>query len=260
MQQLIGVDIGNLIGIQNLPELVGSIIKAIIILIVALVIARLGRRAIQKTMVKARADRDLATLLGNIVYASVFFLAAVAVLQVFGINLTAVVATLGVIGLAVTFSVQDLLKNFVAGTYLLLERPFRIGDRIRVRDIDGSIESVEFRTTILRTDSGLQVVVPNAIMFSEILTNKSVYGVQQVTLRMEMPQEDLEKVQGQAEAILSQHAQVLSAPEPRATLEGFTDGKLVVRLEFWVSAGTTFGAETILSLQKAFPGANLVVT
>jgi small conductance mechanosensitive channel len=253
------LDLGNLFNVQDVTQLGGDIVRAIIVVLLALFVARLGRRAVRKAILKARPDQDLAALVGNVVYAGVFVLAAIAILQVFSINLTAVVATVGVIGLAITFAVQDLLKNFVAGMYLLLERPFHIGDRIRVRDIDGFVESVEFRTTILRTDSGLQVVVPNAILFGEILTNRTAYGIQQITIRLELPQADLEEVQSEAQKVLAEHATILDAPEPRVAVEGVTDGRLVVRLEFWVVSGTVIGPQTILALQAAFPSANLTV-
>jgi small conductance mechanosensitive channel len=255
-----GLDLGNLFDVQDLSLLAGDVVRAVIVVVLALFVGRVSRRAVGKAILKARPDRDLAALTGSVVYTGVFVLAAIAILGIFRINLTAVVATVGVIGLAITFAVQDLLKNFVAGIYLLLERPFHIGDRIRVRDIDGFVESVEFRTTIMRTDSGLQVVVPNAILFSEILTNRTTYGIQQVTIRLELPQEDLEEVQSRAQKVLAENATILAAPEPRVAVDGVTDGRLVVRLEFWVVSGTVVGPQTILALQATFPSANLTVT
>jgi small conductance mechanosensitive channel len=71
---------------------------------------------------------------------------------------------------------QDVLKNVFAGVYLLIERPFRPGDTIKVRDFIGRVETVDLRTTTLRNDSEL-VYVPNAILFSEVLINRGLSRV-----------------------------------------------------------------------------------
>src|SRR6266851_7692913 len=68
-------------------------------------------------------------------------------------------------------AIQDILKNFFSGVYLLLERPFRVGDTIRVKDQLGVVENIGVRTTLLRTSDNVQVLVPNATVFSEVVTN-----------------------------------------------------------------------------------------
>ena len=71
---------------------------------------------------------------------------------------------------------QDVLKNVFAGIYLLIERPFRPGDTIKVRDFVGRVETVDLRTTTLRSDGEI-VYVPNAILFSEVLVNRGLTRV-----------------------------------------------------------------------------------
>lgn len=81
------------------------------------------------------------------------------------------VAILGTVGLAFGLALQDILKNFFSGVYLLLERPFRVGDTIKVKDQTGVVENVGVRTTQLRTTDNIQVLVPNATVFSEVVSN-----------------------------------------------------------------------------------------
>jgi small-conductance mechanosensitive channel len=80
----------------------------------------------------------------------------------------------GVLGLAASLALQDVLKNFVAGVYLLVERPFRIGESIKVKDFTGAVETIDVRTTVLRTAEGDAVMVPNAILFAEIILNRGI--------------------------------------------------------------------------------------
>ena len=66
-------------------------------------------------------------------------------------------------------------KNFCSGVYLLFERPFRIGDEITVKDFRGRVVEVGMRTTSLRTEDDLQVMIPNAVVLSEVVVNRSTY-------------------------------------------------------------------------------------
>jgi small-conductance mechanosensitive channel len=101
----------------------------------------------------------------------ILLLGLLIVLPIIGLNATALFATVGVFGLAISLAVQDVLKNAVAGVYLLVERPFRPGETIKVREFIGTVETVDLRTTTLRSEGEL-VYIPNAILFSEILVNR----------------------------------------------------------------------------------------
>jgi small-conductance mechanosensitive channel len=95
------------------------------------------------------------------------------VLQIIGIELTIVVATFGVAGLALSLAVQDILKSFFAGLYLLFERPFLIGDEIQIKEHVGRVENIGFRSTSVRTADNVLVVVPNSMLFVEAISNRS---------------------------------------------------------------------------------------
>src|SRR5438477_497180 len=93
------------------------------------------------------------------------------VLGILGVNPAGLVAVAGAVGLAFSLAIQDILKNFFSGIYLLLERPFRVGDTIRVKDQLGVVENIGVRTTLLRTADDVLVLVPNATVFGEVVTN-----------------------------------------------------------------------------------------
>lgn len=98
---------------------------------------------------------------------------AVTVLDMFGVPLSAVVTFVGVVGLAISLALQDILKNFCAGLYLLFERPFRLGDVVVVKDQRGVVETIGIRTTTLRTDENVKVLIPNSTMFVEVVLNRT---------------------------------------------------------------------------------------
>src|SRR5205823_10574997 len=125
------------------------------IAIVAFVVAARVRSAINFLFRRHNRDLGLAILLGRLGFFGVLFVGLLLVLPVFGLDATVLVATFGVAGLAVSLAMQDVLKNAIAGIYLLLERPFRPGDVIKVRDYVGVVETVNLRTTTLRAEGEL---------------------------------------------------------------------------------------------------------
>jgi small-conductance mechanosensitive channel len=149
-----------------------SVVIALAIVVVALALGRLARAATLRALGRTRADLSTRLLIGRAVFVAVMVVGALAALGALGVPWPTVVALAGVLGLAASLALQDVLKNFVAGVYLLVERPFRIGESIKVKDFTGAVETIDVRTTVLRTPEGDAVMVPNAILFAEIILNR----------------------------------------------------------------------------------------
>jgi small-conductance mechanosensitive channel len=97
----------------------------------------------------------------------------ITIIDTLGVPLTTFVTVLGVAGLGISLAMQDVLKSFVAGTFLLFERPFRIGDEISVKDQRGVVEHIGIRTTRLRNADNVQYIIPNAVVFAEVVANRT---------------------------------------------------------------------------------------
>ena len=95
------------------------------------------------------------------------------ILGLLGINESLLLTTFGAAGLALGLAAQDILKSFFAGLYLLFERPFLIGDEIEVKESVGRVERVGFRATTIVTADNVRVTVPNAIIFSDVVRNRT---------------------------------------------------------------------------------------
>jgi small conductance mechanosensitive channel len=145
--------------------------QALIVAALTIVVARRAASLIRISLKHAGAEPSIILLLGRLGYFGILTLGVIWVLAIYNIPPTALVATLGAVSLAVSLALQDILKNVVAGLYLLVEKPFRLGDRLVVRTFDGVVESVDVRTTRLRTSTGERVLVPNAVLFTEVLVN-----------------------------------------------------------------------------------------
>lgn len=152
------------------------VVEAVLILAVAVRVGRFGRRRIEDALAQRAFGRNGAVLVGRLTSIAVLIIACLLILGLLGANWTALLAVVSAGTVAVGLALQDVLKNFVAGIYLLLERPFRVGDAIKVREVEGTIHGIDIRTTLIRNLQGELVLVPNATIFTEILTNRSEAG------------------------------------------------------------------------------------
>lgn len=142
---------------------------ALLVALITILLARLVRSLSIRALARHRAHGNAAVLLGNLSQLGVFAIGALLILAIytqgaFGWILT----SLGVFWIVVGLSFQDILKNFFAGVWILVERPFRIGDHIQVGFIEGGeIREISFRTTQLQTADGREVIVPNANLMTD---------------------------------------------------------------------------------------------
>ena len=158
---------------RDLAALGLTAIETLVVAVVTYLAGRVARNWVDGILRRTRVDPNVAALAGNAVVVAVYVVGATVALSLFGGNWTTVVAALGAATVAVTLALQDILRSFVSGVYLLVERPFAIGDRIRVGDQEGMVRAIEFRTTVLETDTGERVMVPNATVFAGVVTNLS---------------------------------------------------------------------------------------
>jgi small conductance mechanosensitive channel len=154
-----------------LAPLVGRLVVALIIAVVAWRIAASARRWFETTTARSSADIHLRVIVGRFLYLAVLFYGLLWAVEVMGISPTALVAGFGVLGLAASLALQDILKSFCAGVYLLFERPFRIGDTVKVKDFQGRVVDIGIRITVLHTEDGREVLIPNSVVLADVVVN-----------------------------------------------------------------------------------------
>lgn len=121
------------------------------------------------------ADITTAKAVSKLLRVSIFITAALTVLQTLGISIQGLLAFGGVGGLAVGFAAKDILSNFFGGLMIYLDRPFKVGDWVRSpdRDIEGTVEDIGWRLTVIRTFDQRPLYVPNSVFASIALENPS---------------------------------------------------------------------------------------
>ena len=162
--------------------LVEHLLSAVAIFIVLYLVGRLTRMLVLWTMRRSKADRQVRTLVRNLITVTTYVVAVIAALVVYGVNVAVILTAAGVGTVAIGLAFQDLLRNVLAGIWLLLEQPFRLGDTITVVDQTGAVQNITLRTTTLRTGIGELAILPNLTVFTGIVINTTHYDTRRLTV------------------------------------------------------------------------------
>ena len=139
---------------------------------VSLVMAILVRSKILKVRERLPQEKQaVVSLLASSSYIGILGLGLITALSKLGINVTALIAGLGLTGFALGFALKDIISNLLAGILIILLTPFRVGDRIRVGSSEGKVIEINLRYTVLEGD-GERILIPNSTMFTNIIAVK----------------------------------------------------------------------------------------
>jgi small-conductance mechanosensitive channel len=241
------------------PDAAGTVARAVQVLIVVLLtvgIAHWTGGWVRRAAMARSVYAEVATLLSRATALAVYAVGTTVALAIVGASWTAIAAVLGAATFGISLALQDVGRGFVNGIYILVERPFRIGDRVRVGAIEGRVEDVGVRLTTLRTAAGERIIVPNTVVFSSIIENSSIGMVDRqryVVTGIERPASEI-----QAAVIaalrgtphLSHHAPVVEVI--RSSPDG-TDAEVTVEHDH----GVLIDDQVIERLRSLFPQATV---
>jgi small-conductance mechanosensitive channel len=214
--------------------LVQHLLSAISIFIVIYLVGRLVRMLVIWTMRRSKADRQVRTLVRNLITVTTYVVAVISALVVFGVNVAVILTAAGVGTVAIGLAFQDLLRNVLAGIWLLLEQPFRLGDTITVMDQTGAVQNITLRTTTLRTGIGELAILPNLTVFTGIVINTTHYDTRRLTVGVRIRVEtDLTELMRRARAAVETVPGIEA--QPSIVFEPTLDREVpLLQCHFWV--------------------------
>ena len=152
-----------------LPTLTTKLVMAGAVIFICAIILRLGHRMID-SIVQSRGQRmmrnphqvkTLRTLINSIFSYIMYFIIVTLVLSVFGVNISSLLAVAGVGGVAISFGAQTLVKDVISGLFLWIEGSIVVGDLVKINNLEGQVESIAIRTTVVRDFNGNVYTIPN---------------------------------------------------------------------------------------------------
>lgn len=157
-------------------------IKIIVVLLIATIVSKMLKSVISKFFhikskgplaMTLRREQTLVKLLENVVTYVVSFITFVTVLSIVGINVAPILAGAGVLGLAIGFGAQNLVKDVITGFFIIFEDQFSVGDKVKLNGFEGTVEEIGLRTTKIKGDNDERHIIPNGSIVQ--VTNMSVH-------------------------------------------------------------------------------------
>jgi len=220
----------------QLPITLAFLIKTTVYLLLLLFLSRFVRRAMQyrvlpRTSMELGQQYALARVVGYVI----FLVGLMVGLQSAGINLNSLLVLGGTLGIGLGFGLQNIANNFVSGLVLLAEQPIRVGDRVEVDGTSGDVVRIGGRSTWVRTNDNVVIIVPNSEFVSNRVTNWTLNNEQ---ARFGVPigvrySSDPEKVREILLDVAHQHADVLTTPTADVLFTGIGDNALKFELRVW---------------------------
>ena len=223
-------DINSLIPV--LTEWGIKVVGAIAVLIVGRMVAGIVRSNVRKAMTKAEVDATLIPFVASLVYYIVLAVVIIAVLSLFGIQTTSLVAVLGAAGLAIGLALQGTLSNFAAGVMLLLFRPFKVDDFVEIGGITGKVVAVKIFSTVLKTGDNVMITVPNSQTWGGTIKNYNGFDTRRIDLVMGIDYGDnIQVAMETIQRIVTAHKGVLAEPAPQIAVAelGASSVDIIVR-------------------------------
>lgn len=183
---------------EDLVKMLPNLALAAIVLIIGVLIAKWISKLSKRMFVKFFPTNTLMGLAVNFIYILSIGIVLFIVLKILHLDgtITTMLASAGIIGLALAFAFQDIAANFISGIFISFRKPFDVGDTVKIKDYLGTVKEIRLRDTTLYTFEGHLVTIPNKEVFQNPIENFSQSGKRRVVISSGVSQgDDLNKAQ-----------------------------------------------------------------
>lgn len=248
--------------------LIKEVVAPILIVIISFIVYRIAKtllkRAFKIKKTVSKKQKTIYSLTSNIVKYFIMIIAFLMILDVYGVDTKTLIASLGVLGLVVGLALQDILKDFISGLFIIFENQYCLGDTISVNNFKGEVISLGLKTTRIRSYTGEVQIISNRNI-SEVINYSQMDSLAIVDVGVAY-EEDYDKVEKTVEKLLNKLNSEKSIPNLKSDLNllGITklgDSSVEIRIVAETVAGEQFGVERLIrkEIKKCFDKENIKI-
>ncbi len=216
------------------PEKIIELTVVIIIFLILLVLINLVLKKL-KIVLSDKISFQTLLVFNRFVLWGFIVLYTILALTYFGVKLTGILALGGLVSIIIGFAAQKVVGNFIAGLFLIFERPIKMGQSVLINNFSGIVEEIRFLSTIMRTFQGEFVRIPNELVFTSAITNLTENIARRVDYIIGIRySDDFEKAKEVVLKFLDTEQFVLAVPRPEVFVEEFASSSVNVHIRFWV--------------------------
>lgn len=214
------------------------ILEALIVIGAALsltfIITRWISRLLYKSAERWELDLTLIQVLNDIIKYTLYILAAAIILKWFGIDLTGLILSIGIVGVAVGFAARDTLANFISGLFILADKSFKVGDVIEVSNQKGTVTKMGFRTTRICTPDNKIITIPNSLFSKNPYVNYTASHKRRIDFKVNIPLDvDVKEFEEKIKETIKKIDGILPEPEPSLIILEIADTGIIAKVTAW---------------------------
>ncbi|MDO6562288.1 mechanosensitive ion channel family protein [Amphritea sp. 1_MG-2023] len=237
-----------------------QVIGAIIILIVGLIISRWVGRLVLRVCLKHKVDVTLSNFISSTIKLLLIAMVVIICLGKFGISVAPFIAAIGAISLSIGLALQGVFSNYGAGFTIILTRPFVVGNTLRCNDVYGVVEEIRLAHTLLSTEDGEIITIPNKHIVGEVLINSFENAIVEASIGISYSANSDQAI-ALIRAQLQANPGIVKEPAPQVGIANFGDSSVDIAYRYWVPTKQLFELQFQVNgaIYKAFNEADIEI-
>mgnify|MGYP003624677455 FL=1 len=235
--------------------------RAILLVGFGYLLANLASNGLDRLMSKHLTRHHL-ILIRRIAFYLIMGMFCISALRELGFQLSVLLGAAGILSVAVGFASQTSASNIISGLFLIGERPFSVGDVIRVGSTTGEVLSIDLLSAKLRTFDNLYVRIPNETLIKSEVTNMTRFPIRRLDLEIGIAyKEDVDRVSKVLKEVANANPLSLEEPEPMIVFMGFGDSAINLRFSVWATKEKFLDLKNSIQaeIKIAFDAANIEI-
>ena len=214
--------------------LTGTVVKAVILLVIGVLVIRLVMNLLKKTLEKSKLEKAAHTLILSLARAAMYILLFLCVASSIGIDVTGIVALASVLTLALSLALQNMVSNIIGGFTILYTHPFHSGDYVEIAGQSGTVQEINMTYTKLSTPDNKVISIPNSAVVAAQIVNYSAQSTRRVEVTVSAAYSVPTQKVIDALALAGTMDKVLLDPAPFAAVDSYGDSAIRYTLRVWV--------------------------
>ena len=224
-------------------------VAALLIIVIGVPLIKIAKVYLRRLFDRTEIDEGIENFIFRIAGVAMWAIVLLTAATELGINVTGIVAALGIIGLAVAFAAQDTMENIIAGVFIIVDRPFREGERILlpkkiggIYSSWGDVKAIGLRTTRVRSTDGVMLTIPNKLLTKDAVANFSHRRDMELRVRIRLgltpTWANVTKAEEIVKNIAKNHPDVCQEKPkpPEAVLRDFGDQDVIMEIRYYVKS------------------------
>ncbi len=218
------------------PFLTHLLFAAIIVIVAKIIIAIIKRTVLNFSRHSEKFTFIMAQLVWKLCATLIWIVAVVAILGVFGIDLTPVLAGLGITGVVLGFALQESISSLFSGIMIAINSPFRVGDWVDIGDISGTVKSMDLMCVTLASGDNKKITMNNKSVWGNTIVNYSYIDKRRLDMTVSVRYtDDLEVAKSAIRDLLGSYPEILPDPAPLVEVGSYNDSSITIYVRPWVA-------------------------